>query len=253
MTGWGQTGPFAQQPGHDITYAALTGALHAIGPREQPMPAVNLVADFGGGSLYLVVGILAALLERERGGQGQVVDAAMVDGAASLMTMVYALHGRGLWRDERQANLVDGGAPFYDTYRCADGRFVAVGALESQFYAALLDGLGLTGTDFGAGTGSHAYLDIATWPVQREAFTRVFASRTRDEWASHFEGTQACVAPVLSLTEAPTHPHLVARATFSTVDGSPQPVVAPRFSRTPGRAPSPSGPAGDEVLREWGL
>jgi alpha-methylacyl-CoA racemase len=253
MTGWGQEGPLAQQPGHDITYAALVGALHVSGPREQPMPAVNLVADFGGGSMFLVVGILAALLERERSGQGQVVDAAMVDGAASLMTMVYALYGHGRWRDERRANLVDGGAPFYDTYRCADGRFVAVGALESPFYAALLDGLGLAGTDFGAGTGAGAHLDRATWGAQREAFTRVFATRGRDEWAAHFAGTDACVVPVLSLAEAPTHPHIAARGIFSTVDGSAQPSVAPRFSRTPGRAPTPSRAADDDVLRAWGI
>ncbi len=253
MTGWGQEGPLARDPGHDITYAALTGALHVTGPREQPMPAVNMIADFGGGSMFLVVGILAALVERQRSGLGQVVDAAMVDGAASLLTMVYALHGRGLWQDERRANLVDGGAPFYDTDRCADGRFVAVGALEAPFYAALLEGLGLAGTDFGAGTEPGAHLDPATWAAQRAAFTRVFATRTRDEWAAHFAGTQACVAPVLSLTEAPHHPHLVARGTFSTVDGHPQPSVAPRFDRTPGRPPTPSAPAGDDVLRAWGI
>jgi alpha-methylacyl-CoA racemase len=214
---------------------------------------VNLVADFGGGSLYLVVGVLAALLERDRSGQGQVVDAAMVDGASSLMSMVYALHGRGVWRDERRANLVDGGAPCYDTYRCADGRFVAVGALEAKFFAALLDGLGLTGTDFGAGTAAGAHLDPATWAAQREAFTRIFATRTRDEWAAHFAGTEACVAPILSLTEAPEHPHLVARGTFSTMDGVPVPTVAPRFSRTPGRPPSPARPADAEILRAWGI
>jgi alpha-methylacyl-CoA racemase len=253
MTGWGQEGPLSGAPGHDITYAAITGALHVIGPREQPMPAVNLVADFGGGSLYLVVGILAALLERERSGRGQVVDAAMVDGAASLMTMVYALHGRGRWRDERRANLVDGGAPFYDTYRCADGGFVALGALESAFYAALLQGLGLDGTDFGAGTTAGAHLDSSTWPAQREAFARIFATRTRDEWVEHFAGSEACLAPVLSLAEAPAHPHLVARGTFSTVDGNPQPSVAPRFSRTPGRAPTPACPAGPDVLAAWGI
>ncbi len=253
MTGWGQHGPLADRAGHDLTYAAITGALHASGPAEQPMTAVNLVADFGGGSLYLVVGVLAALLERSRSGVGQVVDAAMVDGSSSLMSIVYALRGRGLWRDERRANLIDGGAPFYDTYRCSDGRFVAVGALESRFYAALLDGLGLAGTDFGAGTGAGVHLDPTTWPGQREAFTRVFGTRTRDEWAEHFAGTDACVAPVLSLAEAPHHPHLVARGTFSTVDGTVVPAVAPRFSRTPGRAPTAPRPVDDEVLRSWGI
>jgi alpha-methylacyl-CoA racemase len=251
MTGWGQQGPLARTAGHDITYAALTGALHATGTADKPMQAANVVADFGGGSLYLVVGVLAALLERSRSGRGQVVDAAMVDGAASLLTMVYTLLGSGHWRDERQANILDGGAPFYDTYRCADGRHVAVGALEPQFYAALVDGLGLTGKLPGAGQ-----LDAAAWPAHRAAFAEVFATRTRDEWAAQFAGTDACVAPVLSLTEAPRHPHLAARGTFTTVDGIPQPRVAPRFSRTPGKEPSPPRAAGADsvtALRAWGF
>jgi alpha-methylacyl-CoA racemase len=181
------------------------------------------------------------------------VDAAMVDGCSSLMSMVYALYGRGQWRDQRRANLVDGGAPFYDTYRCADGRFVAVGALEARFHAELLDGLGLTGTDVDARTGSGTHLDPATWPAQREAFARIFATRSRDEWVEHFAGTDACVAPVLSLAEAPTHPHLVARDTFSTMDGTAVPAVAPRFSRTPGPGPTPSRPADDAVRHAWGI
>jgi len=241
MTGWGQEGPLAQAAGHDITYAALTGALHLSGTAEKPMQAVNLVADFGGGAMYLLLGILSALLERERSGVGQVVDAAMVDGAASLATMFYGMFGTGVWRDSRQANLLDGGAPFYDTYRCADGKHVAVGALEPQFYAALLDGLGLTlpGGQF----------DTAQWPAHRAALAAAFQTRTRDEWVDHFAGTDACVAPVLSLAEAPQHPHLVARGTFA----NGQPTAAPRFSRTPAAAPTPSSTVDvTDVLRRWG-
>lgn len=250
MTGWGQDGPLAQAAGHDITYAALTGALHATGPADQPMPAVNLVADFGGGSMFLVVGVLAALLERGSSGQGQVVDAAMVDGASSLMTMVYGLLGAGLWRDERRANLLDGGAPFYDTYRCADGGHVAVGALEPQFYALLLEGLGVADRIEGH------QLDQSCWPRQRAVLAEAFATRTRDEWAALFEGTDACVAPVLGLAEAPRHPHLAARGVFTELDGTVQPRVAPRFSRTPGLDPTPDRRAGEDTvgaLGAWGF
>ena len=230
MTGWGQDGPLAQAPGHDINYAGLVGAVHATGSADKPRQALNLVADFGGGSLFLVVGILAALLERQRSGHGQVVDAAMVDGAASLLTMVYGPHADGLWTDRREENLLDGGAPFYDTYRCADGKHVAVGALEPQFYAALLDGLGLSfDTD---------QLDRTGWPAQREALTRAFATRTRDEWCDHFSGRNACVSPVLGLDEAPHHPHLQARRTFTAERDGYEPVAAPRFSRTPGHEPA---------------
>jgi alpha-methylacyl-CoA racemase len=248
MTGWGQAGPLAATAGHDITYAAISGALHVSGTREKPMQAINLVADFGGGSMFLVVGVLAALLERARSGEGQVVDAAMVDGAASLVTMVYAMLGAGLWRDERQANLLDGGAPYYDTYRCADGGYVAVGALEPQFYTALVTGLGLAEE-----LPPERQLDFSTWPAQRAAFTRVFATRTRDEWAAHFEATDACVAPVLSLTEAPAHPHMAHRGTFATLDGVVQPRVAPRFSRTPGRDPSAGHTDTAAALAAWGI
>ncbi|HEX5598839.1 MAG TPA: CaiB/BaiF CoA-transferase family protein [Micromonosporaceae bacterium] len=250
MTGWGQEGPLARSAGHDITYAAITGALHATGPREKPMQAVNLVADFGGGSLFLIVGLLAALYERTRSGKGQVIDAAMVDGAASLMTMVYGLHGAGLWRDERQANLLDGGAPFYDTYECADGRHVAVGALEPQFYAALLDGLGLTGKLPGE------QFDMDCWPEHRELFAAAFRTRTRDEWAALFEGTDACVAPVLSLAEAPQHPHMAARGVFTDLDGTIQPKAAPRFSRTPAMDPTSDRRPGQDTesaLQAWGF
>ncbi len=248
MTGWGQDGPLAQTAGHDITYAAITGALHMIGTREKPMQAVNLVADFGGGAMFLVVGVLAALLERGTSGKGQVVDAAMVDGAASLATMIFTMLGDGTWVDQRQSNLLDGGAPFYDTYRCKDGRYVAVGALEPQFYAALVDGLGLT--------LEGGQLDVAHWPAHREAITAAFATRTRDEWAEHFAATDACVAPVLGLTEAPQHPHLVARGTFTAVGGITQPNAAPRFSRTPTPTPTPARRSGEDTetaLQAWGF
>ena len=250
MTGWGQAGPLADRAGHDINYLGLTGALHAIGPADKPVPPLNIGADFGGGSMFLVVGVLAALLERGTSGRGQVVDAAMVDGASSLVTMVYGMLGAGLWRDRRAANLLDGGAPFYDTYACADGGHVAVGALEPQFYAALLEGLGLADALPGA------QYDVAHWPEHRRRFTEAFASRTRDEWAAAFEGTDACVTPVLGLEEAPAHPHLAARGTFVEQDGTALPGPAPRFSRTPGavRWPGPAlGAHTDEVLAAAGL
>lgn len=239
MTGWGQTGPLARSVGHDITYLALTGALHAIGGADKPRQPVNLVADFGGGTMFLLVGVLAALVERQTSGEGQVVDAAMVDGAASLMTMVYGLRASGHWADRREANLLDGGAPFYDTYRCADGRYVAVGAIEPPFYAALLAGLDLE--------LDGDQLDVTAWPRHRKAFEEAFARRTRDEWAELFADTDACVAPVLALDEAPTHPHMVARGVFAQVEGGHEPVVAPRFSRTPGRRPTPPRAAGADT------
>ncbi|MGY1810448.1 CaiB/BaiF CoA transferase family protein [Blastococcus sp. SYSU D00669] len=251
MTGWGQEGPLAARAGHDINYLGLTGALHAIGPRDKPVPPLNIGADFGGGSMFLVVGILAALLERAASGRGQVVDAAMVDGASSLVTMVYGMLGGGLWRDRRESNLLDGGAPFYDTYRCADGEHMAVGALEPQFYALLVEGLGLTGRL--PGSGQH---DVAAWPEHRRLFAEAFASRTRAEWTAVFEGTDACVTPVLGLTEAPAHPHLAARGTFVDEGLGPQPAPAPRFSRTPAAVRGvPRAPGQDtvEVLRAWGF
>jgi alpha-methylacyl-CoA racemase len=247
ITGWGQEGPLSQAAGHDINYAGLTGALHMIGPREKPMPPVNLVADFGGGALFLVTGVLAALYERGRSGLGQVVDAAMVDGAASLTTLMYTMLGAGHWRDEREANYLDGGAPFYGTYRCADGRFVAVGAIEPQFYRALVTGLGVAHQL----TGEQG--EESAWPAHRAVFAGVFATRARDEWVARFEGTDACVTPVLSMTEAPQHPHLRARDTFVPVDGIAQPAVAPRFSRSRTRPPSSGGPAAAFALRGWGV
>jgi alpha-methylacyl-CoA racemase len=250
MTGWGQDGPLAQRAGHDINYLGLTGALHAIGTADKPIVPLNIGADFGGGSMFLLVGILAALVERGTSGRGQVVDAAMVDGASSLITMVYGLLGAGLWQDRRAANLLDGGAPFYDTYACADGRHVAVGALEPQFYAAFVEGLGLTGALPGA------QYDVGQWPEHRRLFAEAFATRPRDEWAALFAGTDACVTPVLGLTEAPAHPHLAARGTFVERDGVAQPAPAPRFSRTPGAvrgAPPRPGADTRSVLAAWGF
>lgn len=252
MTGWGQTGPLAPSAGHDLGYIALTGVLHAIGPAGgAPVPPLNVVGDFGGGGLLLAFGLLAGVLEARASGAGQVVDAAIVDGAASLMTMMYGFHAGGIWRDERGVNLLDGGAPFYSTYECADGRWLAVGALEPQFYAALLAGLGLDGdADL---PGQH---DQERWPELRDRLGTVIRSRSRDDWAAVFGGTDACVAPVLSLAEAPAHEHLAARGTFVEVGGVTQPAPAPRFSRTPGevwRGPVAPGTDTDAVLTDWGF
>lgn len=247
MTGWGQDGPWAHTAGHDINYISVTGALHAIGRAgERPVPPLNYVGDFGGGSMLLLVGILAALHERERSGRGQVVDAAMVDGATLLSQMFWSFRGAGVWSDERGANLLDGGAPWYDTYECADGRYVAVGALEPQFWAALLTGLGdpdLPDRD-----------DPAQWPAIRKRFTELFAAKSRDEWAAIFDGTDACVTPVLTFAEAGSHPHLAARNTVTTLNGVAQAAPAPRFSRTPPGTPTPPPGPGqhtDEVARDW--
>jgi alpha-methylacyl-CoA racemase len=231
MTGWGQTGPLAHSAGHDIGYIALTGALGATGrPDERPAPPMNLLGDFGGGGVFLALGALAALISARATGRGQVVDAAIVDGTAVLTTMIHGMVDAGVWRDRRGANLLDTGAPFYDVYRCADGEFVAVGALEEQFYAALLDGLGLAGDDTLPDRD-----DPRQWPALRERFTHAFADRTRDEWWQVFEGTDACVAPVWSLVEARSDRHNTERGVFVEVDGHLQPDVAPRFSATPGR------------------
>ncbi|MCM3882685.1 CaiB/BaiF CoA-transferase family protein [Frankia sp. R82] len=250
MTGWGQSGPLSARAGHDINYLALTGLLHAVGPADRPpVPPVNLVGDFGGGSLFLVAGVLAALWERSVSGRGQVVDAAMVDGASVLGQMIWAFRGAGLWSDERASNTLDGAAPFYCTYACSDGRYVAVGALEPQFYAQLLAGLGLAGEDL---PGQY---DRAGWPVLRARIGGVLATRSRDGWAEAFAGTDACVTPVLTFAEAAAHPHLAARGTIVEVDGVEQPAPAPRFSRTPNGPPA--GPSieltpVDDVLAAWG-
>lgn len=221
MTGWGQTGPLAQTAGHDINYIALTGALHAIGTGETPVPPLNLLGDFGGGALYLVNGLLAALLAAQRTGAGQVVDCAIVDGTASLMTMIYSLAHSGLWQDQRAGNLLDGGAPFYGIYRCADNRFLALGAIEPRFYAALLTGLDL---DTNALPDQQ---DQGRWPELRKIFATRIVQKTRDEWTAIFTGTDACVAPVLTMAEAPSHPFNTARNVFNPATGEPRP--APRF------------------------
>ena len=250
MTGWGQDGPLAPTAGHDIDYIAVSGALYPIGRAGQrPVPPLNLVGDFGGGGMLLALGVLAALLERERSGLGQVVDAAMVDGSALLTSFLYGLRASGQWQDERGVNLLDGGAPFYDTYQTADGRYVAVGALEPKFYDALLAGLGLSGA------GLPAQYDRAGWPVLRERIAAVFATRARDEWAEVFAGSDACVAPVLTPAEAPAHPHNASRGTFADVGGLVQPAPAPRFGRSPASNLSPPRPPGadtDEVLAGLG-
>lgn len=250
MTGWGQDGPLAYTGGHDINFLSLTGALHAIGTPEQPVPPLNICADFGGGSMFLLVGILAALLERADSGLGQVIDAAMVDGASSLMTMTYGMLAVGRWVDRRQSNLLDGGAPFYGTYACSDGGHIAVGAMEPQFYAQMLRGFDLEGALPGA---QH---DRARWPEQRRIIAERIATRTRDEWATIFDGSDACVTPVLGLSEAALHPHMAARGTFFDHSGSPQPNPAPRFSRTPAAvrcAPRSLGADTTQVLTAWGI
>ncbi|MBW0116320.1 CaiB/BaiF CoA transferase family protein [Pseudonocardia abyssalis] len=248
MTGWGQDGPMAQRAGHDINYISLTGALHAIGRAgERPVPPLNLVGDFGGGSMLLVVGVLSALWEAGRSGEGQVVDAAMVDGASLLSQMFWGFLSQKVWVDERDSNVLDGHCPFYDTYTCSDGRHVAVGSLEPQFYAALLTGLGIDPTDL------PQQYDREQWPVLRTRFTEVFASRSRDEWAAVFDGTDACVTPVLAFGEVATHPHIAARSTIVEADGVPQAAPAPRFSRTtpvlPRSATAPEDV--DTVLADW--
>ncbi|GAA4634668.1 CaiB/BaiF CoA-transferase family protein [Actinoallomurus vinaceus] len=251
MTGWGQEGPMAAMAGHDINYIAIAGALDPIGHAgERPVPPLNLIGDFGGGGMLLALGVLAALYERSRSGRGQVVDAAMVDGASLLTSFIHGMRGQGLWRDERGTNLLDGGAPFYDTYETADGRYVSVGALEPQFYAALLRGLGLEGEDL------PAQLDQERWPELRARFTEIFKQRTRDEWTAIFDGTDACVAPVLGLGEAPSHPHNRARGGFVELGGLSQPAPAPRFSRTEAETPRPPvrpGEHTDAALAELGL
>jgi len=251
MTGWGQSGPLAPTAGHDIGYIAVTGALGAIGRAgEAPVPPVNLVGDFGGGSTFLVIGVLAALWEARGSGRGQVVDAAIVDGASSLTALLHGLMAAGQWVDHRGVNFLDTGVPWYDTYQTADGQWMAVGALEPKFYAEFVRLLGLS--DEVAGNRA----DPSTWPRLREAIADAFASRTREAWSAVFEGTDACVAPVLSLAEAADHPHLSARQTFVDVGGVIQPAPAPRFSRTVPPAPSPPPAVGADtadVLRDWGV
>jgi alpha-methylacyl-CoA racemase len=227
MTGWGQEGPLAQAAGHDINYISVTGALAAIGPAEKPVPPLNLVGDFGGGALYLVVGVLAALLEAKKSGKGQVVDAAMCDGAASLMTMFFDFAAAGHWDGGRENNFLDGGAHFYGVYECACGHFISIGSIEPQFYALLRQHAGLSDQAF------DAQMDRKAWPSLKQKLAETFKSRTRDDWCGIMEGTDICFAPVLSLSEAPSHPHMAARKTFVERHGAIQPAPAPRFSRTP--------------------
>ena len=252
MTGWGQSGPLAHAAGHDLNYVALSGALHAMGRAgEPPAPPLNLVGDFGGGALYLAMGICAALVEVGRSGQGQVIDCAMTDGVASLATMFYGLRAGGLWNDTRDANLLDGGAPFYDCYACACGGYVAIGALEPQFYALLLDKLGLTHAPEFSGP-QH---DRSQWPARTHMLKAMFLGQTRAHWCALMEGKDICFAPVLTWAEAPSHPHNLARGTFVDIGGVLQPNVAPRFSRTPGGVQSPPPQAAislEAALESWG-
>ncbi|MFD0112517.1 CaiB/BaiF CoA transferase family protein [Streptomyces sp. NPDC058320] len=252
MTGWGQDGPMALEAGHDINYISLSGALHAIGPAEAPVVPLNLVGDFGGGGMLLALGILSAVISARTTGRGQVVDAAMTDGSATLLAMMYGFMAQGVWQDKRASNMLDGGAPYYGVYGTSDDRHMSVGPIEPQFYANMLRILGLTDDPDFAGQN-----DRTKWPVMKQKLTDLFATRTRDEWAEEFEGQDACVAPVLSLLEAPQHPHNVSRGTFLTGDdGVVGPAPSPRFSGTPAAAPVPAPVIGshtDEVLTAAGI
>jgi len=251
MTGWGQSGPLAHAAGHDINYIALAGTLHAIGRAgEKPLPPLNLVGDFGGGGMLMAFGIVTALLERSRSGRGQVVDAAMVDGAALLMTMMHGFRHLGVWKDERGTNLLDTGSHFYDTYETADGKYVSIGSIEPQFYQELLRLTGLEGEKL------PNRMDRSAWDPLSRRLTEIFKAKTRDEWCEIMEGSDVCFAPVLTMGEAYEHPHNTARGTFVEVDGKLQPGPAPRFSRTPAeisRPPCHAGQHADEALADWGL
>jgi len=252
MTGWGQDGPYAQMAGHDINYIAITGALRSCArPGEKPMHPLNLVGDFGGGALYLAVGLLAALHSAKVTGQGQVVDCSMADGSASLMAMFYGMNAAGTWTDEVGANLLDGGAHFYDSYECSDGNFISIGSIEPQFYAELLEKLGLTDDpDF------RRQMDKSKWPALKQRLIDRFKTKTRDQWCAIMEGTDICFGPVLTLKEALKHPHNIARKTFVEVEGVPQPAPAPRFSATVSKIHSPPpiiGQHTESALKDWGL
>ena len=250
ITGWGQAGPLAQAAGHDLNYIALSGMLHAMGRAgSPPSPPLNLVGDFGGGAMMLAFGVVCAALEAKTSGKGQVVDAAMTDGSALLGAMMYGLRAHRSWSDAREANMLDGGAPFYDTYACADGKFLSVGAIEPQFYAQLLELTGATDPEL------QKQWNQKRWPELKAQFAALFATRSRDEWCALLEGSDACVAPVLDMAEAPLHPHNRARQTFIDIDGVVQPAPAPRFSRTvpeAGQAAAAPGQHSAAVLADWG-
>jgi alpha-methylacyl-CoA racemase len=245
MTGWGQDGPLAHAAGHDINYISVTGALAAIGPAERPVPPLNLIGDFGGGALYLVAGVLAAMLEASKSGKGQVVDAAMCDGAASLMSMFFDSTAAGRWTDARENNFLDGGAHFYGVYQCACGNFISIGSIEPQFYALLRQLAGLSDHTF------DAQMERAAWPELKRKLAEIFKTKTREEWCKIMEGTDVCFAPVLSMTEAPRHPHMAARKTFVERHGSVQPAPAPRFSRTPSVIREPVAVDLSDLVRAW--
>jgi alpha-methylacyl-CoA racemase len=250
VTGWGQDGPLAQAAGHDINYIAIAGALHAIGPAQRPAPPLNLVGDYGGGAMYLAFGIVCALCERHSSGRGQVIDTAMSEGAASLMSIFYGRMAAGLWHDKRGVNILDGGAPWYNVYATADGKYVAVGAIEGRFYAKLMQRLGLDTPSL------PDQYDRTRWPELRANLARIFQQKTRDEWCEALAGHDVCIAPVLSIAEAPSHPHNRARGAFFECDGVIQPGPAPRFSRTPGRVERGAprrGEGGARALADWGF
>jgi alpha-methylacyl-CoA racemase len=250
MTGWGQSGPYASMPGHDLNYVALSGALHALGSADRPAIPLNLIGDFGGGALFLAFGMLAALLHARQCGEGQVIDCAMTDGTISLMALLYGHLARGTWRDERESNIIDGAAHFYNVYQCADGEWIAVAAIEPQFYRELLRRTAIEDPDF------DGQLDAARWPALKGKLAALMRTRTRAQWCEALEGSEACFAPVVSMREAHTHPHNVARQSFTQVDGLEQPAVAPRFSRTPGRVQGGAVAAGAQqksALRDWGV
>ena len=251
MTGWGQTGPYALTAGHDINYIALAGALEPIGRRgEAPVPPLNLVGDFGGGGMYLAFGMVCAILEARSSGQGQVVDAAMVDGAASLMGFFHGFRAMGIWNDDRGTNMLDTGAPYYDVYETSDGKYVSIGSIEPQFYAELREKLGLDDAKW------DAQQTRADWPDRKADLAEIFMMKSREEWCEIIEGSDVCFAPVLSIEEAPKHPHNVARGTFTEVAGVTQPGPAPRFSRTEAKIQGPAAHAGqhsDELLAEFGF
>jgi alpha-methylacyl-CoA racemase len=251
MTGWGQTGSLAQAAGHDLNYIALTGALHAMGPKDRPpAPPLNLVGDYGGGGMLLALGVVAALFEARQSGRGQVVDAAMTDGTALLMAAQYGMLAKGAWNDQRESNFLDGAAPFYGSYECADGRFVAIGPIEPQFYRELLQKCGIEDPQF------TRQWERAEWPALRAKLAALFRTRSRDQWCALLEGSDACFAPVLSMAEAPQHPQMKARGTFIELDGVVQPAPAPRFSRTQPEIRQSAGSVDkhpDEALHDWGF